>query len=109
MQVHKNEDLVENEMRKPRKERKSILDDLKTKGIEKYNLLRLDEVNSKLICERSNKVERGDSRRTATVNPDQFVKCSRCTGFFCHKYLSQNQKHCGESDVPMAMKLAKIK
>ena len=34
MQVHKNEDLVKNAMRKPRKERISILDDLKKKGIE---------------------------------------------------------------------------
>ena len=34
MQVHKNEDLVKNAMRKPRKERISILNDLKKKGIE---------------------------------------------------------------------------
>ena len=34
MQVHKHEDLVKNAMRKPKKDRISILDDLKKKGIE---------------------------------------------------------------------------
>ena len=104
--VHKNEDLVKKALQQPRREKLSMLESLKKMGIEKYNIEQLNEPKPKLIRQRTDQLESGDHNRISNVKVDLLVKCSKCKGFFSRLYYSRHQKICGESDIPVPLKIS---
>ena len=99
--VHKNEEVVKDALTKPKKDRISIFNSLKKKGIEIYNLKQLKEEKPNLLRERSNFI-------VTKTSPDELVMCSICKGFFSRTYFCRHKAVCGEAVPPCALKLSKI-